>query len=82
MAKVCPKTVNFATAETIVQLSALRPHPNDYYVVNDDINNDNQETATTTMMASTARIMTTTKTMPANTNRNKQLENDNFNVTK
>ena len=28
MAKVCPKAINFATAESIHQLLALRPHPN------------------------------------------------------
>ena len=27
MAKVCPKAINFATAESIHQLLALRPHP-------------------------------------------------------
>ena len=29
MAKVCPKAINFATAELIHQLLALRPHPNE-----------------------------------------------------
>ena len=28
MAKVCPKAINFATAESIHQPLALRPHPN------------------------------------------------------
>ena len=28
MAKVCPKAINFATAESIHQFLALRPHPN------------------------------------------------------
>ena len=30
IAKVCPKAINFATAESIHQLLALRPHPSDY----------------------------------------------------
>ena len=29
MAKVCPKAINFATAESIHQLLAFRPHPNE-----------------------------------------------------
>ena len=29
MAKVCPKAINVATAESIHQLLALRPHPMD-----------------------------------------------------
>ena len=31
MAKVCPKAINFATAESIHQLLALRPHPTVIY---------------------------------------------------
>ena len=33
MAKVCPKAINFATAESIHQLLALRPHPIDQFLI-------------------------------------------------